>query len=303
MTDHYDESSIKACYSTWSETYYDDYYGDKAAYPPVHRGLLRELLLAARVKTVLDAGCGPASFLREIAPDNFDLYGFDLTPQMVAEARRVLAHLGVPPHHVWEGSVLSPESFKPGGPGVPKAFDAALCIGVLPHIPAAADREVIHNLRQAVKRRGLVVLEARNQFFSLFTLNRYSYEFFLEELLRTKSLAKKWGPEAPKLDQVLEKLKDRFRLDLPPVRQGKAGEPGYDQILSRSHNPLILKEQFAAAGFTEVRLMFHHYHCLPPMFEAQMPELFRRQSLAMEDPDDWRGYFMASAFLLAGRKK
>jgi hypothetical protein len=98
------------------------------------------------------------------------------------------------------------------------------------------------------------------------------------------------------------RLGERFRLDLPPVRQGKVGEPGYDQVLSRSHNPLILKEQFVGAGFADVRLLFYHYHCLPPMFEAQMPELFRRQSLALEDPHDWRGYFMASAFLVAGRK-
>jgi hypothetical protein len=49
-----------------------------------------------------------------------------------------------------------------------------------------------------------------------------------------------------------------------------------------------------------VRLLFYHYHCLPPMFEQAVPELFRRRSVAMEDPADWRGYFMASAFVVAG---
>ena len=33
-----------------------------------------------------------------------------------------------------------------------------------------------------------------------------------------------------------------------------------------------------------------------------MPELFRQASLAMEDPEDWRGHFMASAFLVVGRR-
>jgi hypothetical protein len=51
----------------------------------------------------------------------------------------------------------------------------------------------------------------------------------------------------------------------------------------------------------DARLLFYHYHCLPPMLEAQVPELFRRESLRMEDPEDWRGHFMASAFLLVGR--
>ena len=51
-----------------------------------------------------------------------------------------------------------------------------------------------------------------------------------------------------------------------------------------------------------MRTLFYHYHCLPPMFESAMPELFRRASLAMENPEDWRGHFMASAFLVVGRR-
>jgi len=38
------------------------------------------------------------------------------------------------------------------------------------------------------------------------------------------------------------------------------------------------------------------------MFEPRFPEFFRSQSLAMENPTDWRGYFMASAFIMTGRK-
>jgi hypothetical protein len=111
------------------------------------------------------------------------------------------------------------------------------------------------------------------------------------------------GTEATPLDGALAMMSERFRTDLPPHRKGKAGEPGYDEVLSRTHNPLILKERFAAAGFDDVQLLFYHYHCLPPMLEAAVPQLFRRQSVAMEDPKDWRGHFMASAFILAGRRK
>ena len=49
-------------------------------------------------------------------------------------------------------------------------------------------------------------------------------------------------------------------------------------------------------------MLFYHYHALPPMLEAAAPELFRRASVAMEDPRDWRGHFMASAFVLVGRR-
>jgi len=296
------EADVKACYSTWSDNYYDSYYGANALYPPIHRDLLIRILREANVNNLLDAGCGPASFLREIVDTGIDLYGFDLTPEMVVEARRVLSDNGVPPEHIWEGSVTSLQSFQLPGSEEVGGFDAVICVGVLPHIPPEADTVVISNLRQAVKLGGLVILEARNQLFSLFTLNRYSHQFFLETLIRTDELKESAGDRSEKLDDALRKLEKQFRMDLPPVRKGKEDEPGYDEVLSRTHNPLVLKEQFATAGMKDIQLLFYHYHCLPPMLEAEMPDFFLTQSLAMEDPSDWRGYFMASAFLLAGRR-
>jgi SAM-dependent methyltransferase len=298
------QSAVKTCYSTWSGTYYDDYYGPKAAYPPVHRDLLKRLLSEANVRSVLDAGCGPASFLRELAGLGLDLYGFDVTPEMVAEARRVLRARGVPEDHVWQGSVLVPDDFRPRAAELARTFDAAVCVGVLPHVPAAADGAVLANLRDAVRPGGLVVVEARNQFFALFTLNRYSHQFFVEELIRAEELRRQAGAEARQLDEALEALRGHFRMDLPPVRKGKRDEPGYDEVLSRTHNPLLLRQQFADAGFADVRLLFYHYHCLPPLAGAAVPELMRRASLALEaDPEDWRGYFMASAFVVTGTRR
>ena len=91
-------------------------------------------------------------------------------------------------------------------------------------------------------------------------------------------------------------------MDLPPIRKGKEGEPGYDEVLSRAHNPLLLSRAFSEAGFTNVRTLFYHFHCLPPMLQSRFPDFFRAESLAREDPEDWRGYFMASAFLVAGER-
>lgn len=292
------EAAIKACYSTWGKTYYDEYYGSQAAYPPVHRDLIKQLLHESGAKTILDAGCGSASLLRDLDPVRFDLYGFDLTPEMIAEGKRVFKANGMEPDRLWEGSVLSASSFKSPVVHHPTVFDAALCIGVLPHIPPNSDIEVFQNLHAAVKSGGTVIVEARNQLFALFTLNRYSYHFLVDTLIQPQAIA----PDG-QLDEALASLQPHFRMDLPPVREGKSDEPGYDRVLSRTHNPLVLKDQFVATGFTEVKTLFYHFHCLPPMLEATMPTFFREQSLAMEDPSDWRGYFMASAFLLVGQRQ
>jgi SAM-dependent methyltransferase len=230
-----------------------------------------------------------------------DLYGFDLTPEMVAEGRRVMTQMGREPDSIWSGSVLDANAFRPPA-GAPERFDAAVCVGVLPHVRAEDDGTVLANLYKALAPGGLAVLEARNQLFSLFTMNRYTKAFFDEELIRTEDLAARAAADADKVRAASASLEAHVRMDLPPVRKGREGEPGYDEVLSRTHNPLLLQRQMAGTGFREIRTLFYHFHCLPPMFEAGCPELFKRESLAMEDPEDWRGYFMASAFLVAGRR-
>jgi len=296
------EALVKQCYSTWSENYYDDYYGQRASYPPVHRELIKRVLLENRIGNVLDAGCGPASFLRELAREKIELFGFDLTPEMVEEGQRIFQRLGITKDHIWEGSVLNPDSFRSPVDQPTEGFDSAICVGVLPHVPASVDVQVIENLRNSVKDGGIVMLEARNQLFALFSSNRYSHDFIRDELVRAGQLRHAANGEADALDRSLTEFQERFRMDLPPIRRGKKDEPGYDEVLSRTHNPLLLKDQFAAAGFRDVQVLFYHFHCLPPMFEQAMPESFRRLSLAMENPHDWRGHFMASAFFVIGRR-
>ncbi|MDH3974314.1 MAG: class I SAM-dependent methyltransferase [Deltaproteobacteria bacterium] len=294
------EKAVADCYSTWGKTYYDEYYGEKAPYPQVHTELLRSLLKAVGAKNLLDAGCGPASFLRDILNEGIDLYGFDLTPEMVEEAKRIFSENDLPENNIWHGSVLDKEAFALPGKDL-GAFDAVICSGVMPHISEEDEDHVICNLKSAVKPGGLVALEARNQFFSLFSLNRYSYDFFRNELIRADELLQQGREYNNEITESLEAMKEQFRMDFPPVRKGKESEPGYDEVLSRVHNPLILKEKFEQMGFTEVNLKFYHFHPLPPVFSKQLPDFFVKQGVTMENPDDWRGFFMASAFFVIGK--
>ena len=86
------------------------------------------------------------------------------------------------------------------------------------------------------------------------------------------------------------------------MRTGDDGKPGYDEVLSRAHNPFLLCQQARDQGLIAVEVLFYHYHALPPMLEGVAPDLFRRASLAMERSRDWRGHFMASALVLLGRR-
>lgn len=295
MTDD-PEAAVRHCYSTWGETYFDDYYGPNAPYPPVHVELISEVLAQTGIRRVLDAGCGPASMLRVLSP-LLDRYGFDLTPEMVTVAQSVLAEQSVPVDHIWAGSVVDPAAFR----GAP--YDAAICIGVLPHIAATDDTRVLENLREAVRPGGVVVVEARNEMFSLFTLNRYSHRYFMDELIPVDHLRALARDDRAALESGIEELEGMFRTDLPPVRVGTQDEPGYDEVLSRTHNPLVLRDEMERMGFTDLRILFYHWHALPPVVGTRVPDLQRVASLELERADDWRGLVMASAFLISGTRR
>lgn len=298
------EDMIRDCYETWSDNYYDNYYTSDLAYPPVHTKITVDLLQRAGSRTVLDAGCGPASMLRNLALPGLERWGFDLTPSMVVEARRVLGEQGLQAERIWEGSVVDKHAFAPRAGAPTAGFDAAICFGVMPHIPAQHDADVLTNLMNAVRPGGLIAVEARNQLFALFTLNRYSRDFMRDALIDVPTLTALAADdsERKKVQDAVASIDVQFRTDLPPVRKGEAGRPGYDEVLARTHNPLLMKRQAEALGLTDVDVLFYHYHALPPLLEASLPDLFRRASVAMEDPEDWRGYFMASAFILIGRR-
>jgi len=295
------ERSIKQCYSTWGTSYYADYYGADAPYPPVHLDLVKRMVAERNVERLLDAGCGPASMLRHLVAPGRDVCGFDLTPEMVSEARRVLAGLGVAPERVWDGSVAMGSDF--AAPDGKADYDCVLCCGVMPHITEAIEADVIENIRHALRPGGHAIVEARNDLFSMFTLNRYSHEFFLKRLLPMVELQQRAGDERDGLKAALSQVEGMFRTDLPPIRKGKETEPGYDEVLSRTHNPLLLHQKFATAGFRDVQLYYYHFHCLPPMVSGHAPRLFRDVSLQMEaDPQDWRGLCMASAFFVVAQR-
>ncbi|WP_171015155.1 class I SAM-dependent methyltransferase [Methylocystis sp. B8] len=295
------ERSIKHCYSTWGTSYYADYYGADAPYPPVHLDLVSRLVAERDVKRLLDAGCGPASMLRHLVAPGRDIYGFDLTPEMVVEARRVLAEQGVPADHVWEGSVAVRADFV--APTGNADYDCVLCSGVMPHIAETTETDIIANIRDALQPGGHAIVEARNELFSMFTLNRYSHEFFLKQLLPVDELRRQAGDEGDGMNAALAQVERMFRTDVPPIRQGKDDEPGYDEVLSRTHNPLLLQQKFLATGFTNVQLYYYHFHCLPPVVSGHAPRLFREISLQMEaNPKDWRGLFMASAFFVVAQR-
>ena len=89
-------------------------------------------------------------------------------------------------------------------------------------------------------------------------------------------------------------------MDMPLSRsKDNLDELGYDDILSKFHNPFEVIEKFEKLGFKDIKLHWYHYHPSMPYLEKEAPELFRKEALSLEhEPSNWKGFFLCSAFVI-----
>jgi hypothetical protein len=138
---------------------------------------------------------------------------------------------------------------------------------------------------------GRIFIEFRNKLFSLFTMNRYTKEFVLDDLLA--------GVSADVKDAVAAEIDRRLATNLPPVRDHHDPDrPGYDEILAKFHNPFELEAQVATFGFRTLGFHWYHYHAAPPMIADKLGKAFDRESLRLEHEAGWRGMFLCSAGII-----
>jgi 2-polyprenyl-3-methyl-5-hydroxy-6-metoxy-1,4-benzoquinol methylase len=245
-------------------------------------------LLGRGVKRVLDVGAGDGSPMSSLIRAGVECWGLDLSENMVAKCRERLKSLGQPEERVQWGDITDPATYidvMRGG-----TFDGLMAMGVMPHVEN--DVQILKNMAACLRPGGVAFIEFRNKLFSMFTLNRYTHEFIMDELLPDMESAYK--------EKVSKALADRLAMDQPPKRDTvEGGGPGYDTILSKFHNPLTVGDDFAQAGFQDLSFHWYHYHPAPPMLENLDPKAFRKQAMAMEqEPSGWRGMFLCSAFVV-----
>lgn len=260
---------------------------DSVDYPANYMRLqiLVRLLADAGSKSVYEVGVGEGTPLATMAAMGLRVAGCDISGEMVSHARETFAAAGLAGDAIEWGDIQDATTI--AGQLAGGKFDAVVAAGVMPHI--RNDELVLRNIGMIVRPGGKVLIEFRNKLFSLFTFNRYTKEFILDDLLRDVA--------APLKDRVSADLDRRLAIDLPPARSrtSDAEDPGYDDILARFHNPFELVETFARCGYTNVRVHWYHYHPVPPMLEAGVEAAVREAAFALEHENSWRGYFLCSA--------
>ena len=233
-------------------------------------------------RRMVEIGVGQGRAIPIYTAAGIDLYGVDNNPEMVEGSASVAADMGLPADRISWGDIedsVSLSVIRGQGP-----FDALLAMGVLPHVDH--EKVALENMRHLIKPGGSVFVECRNKLFSLVTFNRFTYEFIMDDLLA--------GVSGEVKNAAGEFLKTRVDVDMPPKPVGHE---------AKYHNPLDIHEVFEAAGFVDVKVRPFHYHAAMPRFEKELGAAFRTESIALEnEPSDWRGLFLCSAFVVEARR-
>lgn len=280
----------KEYYNQEAKNYIQHYQESCDRYPAsiIRINFIIDRLKKNNVKTILDAGCGTCGSMIKLLKEGFDVEGFDFSKEMVGQGKKELEKAGYNPNLIFFAD-LEEEQNLPD-----KKFDAIIALGVFPHI--LSEKKALSNMKKLLNPNGSVFIEFRNDLFAAFTLNRYSLGFFLNKVIDTNLLTQDLQ------DEVINFYSERFKVD-KPVKKEK-GKIAYTDILAKFHNPLSIKDElFKPCDFSVEDIYFYHYHALPPIFERTHPKLFRELSLGLEKPNNWKGYLMASAYVIEAKTK
>ena len=254
--------------------------------------ILTRELASSGLKSVYEVGVGEGTPLATMSSMGFDVAGCDITEAMVEKAKGNFKSQGLSEDLIQWGDIEDSTTLVSQLSG--GQYDALIAAGVMPHVKN--DEHTLRNMGMFVRPGGKVYIEFRNSLFSLFTFNRYTKEFVLDELLA--------GVTDSIKTIVAEELDKRLATDVPTVRKtvvnGKG--PGYDAILSKFHNPFEFVETFEKCGFANPKIHWYHYHPAPPMLEGKVGEQYRRSAISLEHENSWRGYFLCSAGVVEADK-
>lgn len=279
---HYDGSA-----PTYHEQYDPNLLYANAEYPAnlFRLQLVGRLLKEAGARSVYELGTGEASPMIKLHQAlGINIAGSDLSPEMVRLGKENLERHGLDTGLLSlvdaqdEAAVRAEHSLR-------GESDAVMALGVIPHV--TDDAAFVRSMSLFCRPGGTLLLQFRNSMFSMFTFNRLTKEFILDELM---------APVPPEFkDAVAADLDTRLAVDLPPVRRREDGY-GYDEVLSRFHNPFELAEVVKAQGYTDVRFHWYNYHPTYPMLRGQFEDrAYREAQMALEQEGTWRGMFLCSA--------
>ncbi len=265
----------------WVQSYDPNFKG----YPGNQKRLKIILDIARRCdpRNALFIGCGPCvPMVKTIQNIGCAAWGIDFSAKMIERGKQILTENGCDPETITVGDIEQAQTLPEG------EFDFATASGVFMHLED--EKVALENINRKLSIGATAALEFRNSLLSMFSFNSYSYDFFTNRLF-----------EGIDFDPDLKLQLDKFLRSKFSLSAGQEYKPGFseesDGIVRKFHNPLTINKLFEKFGFSLENNYFYHFHVVPSDFYTEDKEACDKLSLLSEDPLDWRGHFMASAFV------
>ncbi len=240
------------------------------------------LLKKHKPKKIIDAGCGAGMPLIQIKKKGFNIYGYDKAKNMVLEAQQNLKKNKLSTDLVFYDDFEKPKKIKNN------SMDCILGMGAFFY--TRNFKKTILNQKSKLKKNGRLIFSLRNRLFDIATLNNYTKNF-LDKIYEVKYLKKEWKK---KYENLTKNFSDRKKYKLKNIDE--------EGVISLVHNPLTITNEMLELGLKCEGIYFYHYHPLPPVFENFDQPYFRKISWKMENPTDWRGFLLASGFVVDCKK-
>ncbi len=276
-----------APFSIWeaaAKSWNADAYGSLTTMNAVRLRLTLDILKNYPCGKVLDAGCGAGGTTSTLLEAGWEVEPIDYATNMVEEANVHLAQRGFPNVRARQASVTDLGLYQDN------TFDAVICLGVMYYIEQ--DTRAYGEFLRVLKPGGVLICSMQNEFFDLFTFNRYTRRFFERHFF---PLVDGGADErADELDQALSSL--MTNPDAPA--QHDAGS-ARDSVFTRQDNPLAYPSKLNDLGFETVSgPHYHGIHLVPPLLEKMDPAWEQEsRDKQYELAHDWRSMFSAAHFL------
>jgi SAM-dependent methyltransferase len=243
---------------------------------------------AAMGGLLIDYACGQGRLLAELLNRGYDCVGMEKHPGMHDVAVAELTRHGLSANQVKLGALdLLVETESESAAGF-------LAIGLFQYLSEAELETVFAEAHRVLKPGGLLVATLQNAFFDMFTFNKYTVDFIVNDLLSETLDAESRDQVQPLIEGLMP------NSDMPPYAPDRAR----DNIFVRLSNPLLANEIFNAHGFTTTGRYFYEYFGLPPLVQNQNREIVDkvRKHYEVDRAESWQGMFLANAFLVSARK-
>lgn len=217
---------------------------------------------------IIDFGCGDAVMFPPFLEKGVNITGIDIIEEMIVLAKERLRQKGYDQSIVKLGDVKLLREYKD------QSIDAVLCFNVLAYLTDDEEKIFYEQVKRILKPNGYFAVSHSNELFDLFSLNRYTLNFFNTNFME--------GIANESVDALLT----------------NADKPEAFTAYNVRENPLTYKFKLLKHGLVEIRQEFSNLHIAPP---AVLKDKYYPNTIGWEESERWKLMFMCSTYMSLSR--